>query len=172
MRRPLAAAAVGLPAALLLAACGGSAGAAGGGPAPSASGSPAPAHAQVKVARVKGDGNVLVNAGGYTLYVYAPDARRGVTCTGGCAGTWPPLLSTGTPSAGPGVSASLLGTDKTPGGQTVVTYNKWPLYTYDNDAGPGVASGQGIDLNGGYWYVMAPDGTPIVPKGSPALPGS
>ncbi len=32
-----------------------------------------------------GVGTVLVNAQGYVLYVFAPDQRRRVTCTGDCA---------------------------------------------------------------------------------------
>lgn len=128
----------------------------------------------VRTATIGGLGTILVNAQGYTLYMFVPDAQRGVTCTGACAGTWPPLKTAAgkTADAGPGVQAALLGADKSPDGSTVVTYNRWPLYTYAADINPGDVVGQGLDLNGGYWYVMRPDGTPVVPHGAPPFPTS
>jgi predicted lipoprotein with Yx(FWY)xxD motif len=39
-----------------------------------------------------------------------------------------------------------------------VTYNHWPLYRYIADTKPGQATGQGLDLNGGLWYVLSPSG--------------
>jgi predicted lipoprotein with Yx(FWY)xxD motif len=47
---------------------------------------------------------------------------------------------------------------------TVVTYNRWPLYTYVGDSKPGQASGQALDLNGGLWYVLSPSGKVITKK--------
>lgn len=109
-------------------------------------------------------GTVLVTSAGYTLYMFVPDHRRAVTCTGLCTSYWPPLkLPSGyAVAAGPGVNASLLGSDPDPGGGRVVTYNGWPLYTYASDVQPGQATGQGIDLNGGEWYVMRPSGAPLI----------
>jgi hypothetical protein len=49
----------------------------------------------------------------------------------------------------------------------VVTYNGWPLYAYVSDKAAGVATGQALNLNGGYWYVIQPDGVVIVPPGDP-----
>jgi predicted lipoprotein with Yx(FWY)xxD motif len=105
-------------------------------------------------------GRVLVTNKGYALYVFAPDAARHVTCTGGCATAWPPLLvhAGETIAAGPGVWPGLLGTAQNPGGGRVVTYHGWPLYTYLGDAAPGHAAGQSADDDGGYWYVMRPSG--------------
>ena len=57
-----------------------------------------------------------------------------------------------------------------PGNRSVVTYNGWPLYAYISDTTAGVAVGQGLNLNGGYWYVIRPDGQPIVPAGDPPEP--
>ena len=73
------------------------------------------------------------------------------------------------PAGGPGVKQRLLGTVPLPlsSGHEVVTYNRWPLYTYQDDVSPGMVTGQGIDNNGGYWYLMSPDGTPLVPAGDP-----
>jgi predicted lipoprotein with Yx(FWY)xxD motif len=108
-------------------------------------------------------GTVLVNSRGYTLYMFEPDAQRRVTCTQLCAAVWPPvkISRSGRLVAGPGVREDLLGSDPDPSGGRVVTYNGWPLYTYRDDVQPGEATGQGIDLNGGYWYVMRPSGEPL-----------
>jgi hypothetical protein len=69
-------------------------------------------------------------------------------------------------TAGPGVDPKFLGVDDNPAGGQVITYNGWPLYTYVTDAKLGtrsaVATGQGLDLNGGYWYVMLTNGSPVV----------
>jgi predicted lipoprotein with Yx(FWY)xxD motif len=109
-------------------------------------------------------GTVLVNSSGDALYMFVPDGRRQVTCTSMCAATWPPLRvsTSATLSAGPGVKSALLGSDPDPaGGSRVVTYNGWPLYTYTADVQPGQYTGQGIDLNGGDWYLMRPSGKPL-----------
>ncbi len=105
----------------------------------------------------------LADAAGYALYVFAPDDRRAVTCTGSCALTWPPLTVTAgrRPALGPGVRAGLVGADTAPDRSHVVTYDGWPLYTYTGDVDPGEATGAGIDLNGGAWYLIRPDGAPL-----------
>ncbi len=114
----------------------------------------------VDAAPVGGLGTVLVTNKGFALYMFAPDADRHVTCTGGCATAWPPLVVQAgeTVAAGPGVRPGLLGTVPNPGGGLVVTYHGWPLYTYLGDAGPGHAAGQAADDDGGYWYVMRTSG--------------
>ena len=56
----------------------------------------------VKTRKISGLGVVLVNAKGRTLYTFAPDQHRRVTCTGQCATYWPPLKWKGSskPKAG------------------------------------------------------------------------
>ena len=107
---------------------------------------------------------VLVDARGYPLYIYEPDHHRAVTCAGPCAVLWPPVLvgAHARVTGGGGVRADLLGVDPDPVSGTVVTYNQWPLYTYAGDPQPGVAVGQGLDVDGGLWYLMRPDGDPLV----------
>jgi predicted lipoprotein with Yx(FWY)xxD motif len=114
----------------------------------------------VEAAPVGKLGTVLVTNKGFALYMFPPDAARHVTCTGGCATAWPPLLvhAGETIAAGPGVRPGLLGTAPNPGGGRVVTYKGWPLYAYLGDASPGHAAGQGVNADGGYWYVMRPSG--------------
>jgi predicted lipoprotein with Yx(FWY)xxD motif len=124
--------------------------------------------AAVKIATraVAGLGTILVNGHGQTLYTFAPDKAKHVTCTGSCAGIWPPVMvaSGAKPAAAGGVNASLLGSDPDPSGGDVVTYAGWPLYTYVSDSPSGGASGQALDMNGGLWYVMSPDGKVITKK--------
>jgi predicted lipoprotein with Yx(FWY)xxD motif len=117
----------------------------------------------VTTRKISGLGVVLVNAKGRTLYVFMKDQRRRVTCTGQCASFWPPLKwkNKSRPTAGGGAKRSLLSSDKNPSGGRVVTYNKWPLYTYAGDSGAGQAKGEGQNLNGGKWYVISPKGAPI-----------
>lgn len=114
-----------------------------------------------------GLGSVLVNSQGLTLYTFVPDARTKVTCVGSCASVWPPLqLASGQTAAAAGtVKASLLGSDPNPGGGKVVTYDKWPLYTYAGDTAAGVATGQALNINGGLWYVISPSGVVITKTG-------
>jgi predicted lipoprotein with Yx(FWY)xxD motif len=111
---------------------------------------------------------VLTDAG-FALYIFQPDHRQQATCKGYCAVIWPPVLvlpkQVATASAG--IRPSLLGNDAYSSSSSVATYNGWPLYGYASETTAGVAAGQGLDVDGGYWYVIQPDGTPIVPPGDP-----
>jgi predicted lipoprotein with Yx(FWY)xxD motif len=114
----------------------------------------------VKTRKISGLGVVLVNPKGRTLYVFMKDARRHVTCTGSCAIYWPPLKWTraGKPKAARPAKTKLLGLDKNPAGGKVVTYSKWPLYTYAGDSRAGQAKGENLNQNGGKWYVISAKG--------------
>jgi predicted lipoprotein with Yx(FWY)xxD motif len=129
---------------------------------------PAKAKATVKIStrKVAGLGRVLTNSRGLTLYMFVPDKRKKVTCVSVCARIWPPVkLPAGAKiSASGGVKAKLLKSDKDPAGGRVVTYDRWPLYTYAGDRKPGVATGQALNLNGGLWYVLATSGKVIKTK--------
>jgi predicted lipoprotein with Yx(FWY)xxD motif len=138
---------------IALAVLGGSVAAATSAPAAgpaSASGTPA----VLKTATIGGV-SVLTNAKGLTLYWFAPDTSARSACYGSCAAYWPPV--TGAPVAGPGVTGRT-GTISRTGGGTQVTYDGHPLYTYIGDTAPGQASGNNLDLNGGYWYEMTAAG--------------
>jgi predicted lipoprotein with Yx(FWY)xxD motif len=117
----------------------------------------------VTTRRVKKLGVVLVNSRGLTLYMFKPDRRKKVTCKHACAVSWPPLkLKSGQRArAGGAARQKLLGSDPNPSGGRVVTYNRWPLYTYIGDQKPGQTSGQALNLNGGLWYVLSPAGRVI-----------
>jgi predicted lipoprotein with Yx(FWY)xxD motif len=121
---------------------------------------------RVSTRTVKGLGQVLVDSRGRTLYMFVPDKRRKVTCTGSCAVSWPPLkLPKGAKLAASGkAQPKLLGSDPNPAGGRVVTYAHWPLYTYIADTKAGTAFGQATNLNGGLWYVLSPAGKVIRKK--------
>jgi predicted lipoprotein with Yx(FWY)xxD motif len=106
-------------------------------------------------------GKVLVGPNGRTLYDFAADKTMKSTCYGACASLWPPLTVKGTPSAGPGVKASLLGTTKRTDGTTEVTYNGHPLYYYAGDTAAGDTTGQDINQFGALWYVLTADGMQV-----------
>jgi predicted lipoprotein with Yx(FWY)xxD motif len=105
-------------------------------------------------------GTVIVDSRGRTLYMFVPDKRKKVTCVKTCAAVWPPVrLPKGAkPVARGKAKPSLLGSDRDPVGGRVVTYNRWPLYTYVGDKSAGQAKGQALNLNGGLWYVLTPSG--------------
>ncbi len=105
-------------------------------------------------------GTVLVNSEGLTLYTFAPDMHSKVTCLSSCAAVWPPLkLESGAkPIASGQVKQSLLGSDSDSEGGGVATYAGWPLYTYIANTSPGMATGQALNANGGYWYTISPSG--------------
>ena len=103
-------------------------------------------------------GDMLVDSEGLTLYLFTVDERNKSNCTGGCATTWPPLLTIGDPTAGEGVSADHLGTLERDDGSTQVTYNGRPLYYFSFDNAPGDANGQD---SRDVWYVVSPFGGPV-----------
>ena len=94
--------------------------------------------------------SVLTNSSGRTLYWFAPDTPSKSACYGTCAAYWPPVI--GTPAAGPGVTLSKIATIARTDGTIQVTYAGHPLYTYIGDTAPGQASGNDINLNGGFWH--------------------
>jgi predicted lipoprotein with Yx(FWY)xxD motif len=103
-------------------------------------------------------GMILVDGSGRTLYLFEKDQPNQSACAGACAAAWPVDQSSGTPKAGSGVTASMLGTIKRSDNTTQVTYNKHPLYYYSGDSGAGQHNGQGVDAFGAKWYVVTPAG--------------
>ncbi len=136
---------------LALAACGGTAT-----PGAGAGSSPAASVALIHTTSMKVGSKtetVLKTQKGLTLYYFMPDTATRVACTGGCATTWPPLISaSGTPSSDPALPGTLTVVNGANGNQ--VAYNGHPLYTYSKDGDAGDAYGEGI---GGKWYAATPD---------------
>jgi len=138
---------------LIVAACGGSSAGSGGASgtpssAATAASSPASSGTTLKTAKI-GGATVLTNAGGFTLYWFAPDTPAKSNCSGSCATLWPPVKGPSAP--GPGITGKL-GTITRSDGTAQATYNGHPLYTYVGDTAPGQAKGNGLNLSGGVWH--------------------
>jgi predicted lipoprotein with Yx(FWY)xxD motif len=124
---------------------------------------PATAHAAKGTVDVRSTtlGKILVNSQGRTVYLFRKDSARKSACTGACAKFWPPLLASGKPTAGPGASASKLGTIRRSDGKRQVTYNGHPLYTFQQDTKAGQTNGQGLTAFGASWFALSRAGNQI-----------
>ncbi len=143
--------------ALLLAAC-----------APAAVAAPTPtaiASVGINVADDPTLGKILVDSQGKTLYIFTKDAPDVSNCDAKCLASWPPLVSSGTPKAGTGVDASLIGSATLATGEKIVTYDHMPLYYFVKDTQAGQTSGEDV---GSVWFVVSPDGKPVKPAVSSA----
>ena len=100
-------------------------------------------------------GPILATGDGNTLYDFAPDTPTHSACVNdGCVFQWPPLLRSGPIRLGRGVDPSLVSTLTRPNGAVQLAYAGHPLYRYALDVTPGLVMGQGIDQDGGLWYVL------------------
>jgi predicted lipoprotein with Yx(FWY)xxD motif len=119
------------------------------------------ASAVVKVQKTPALGRVIANAQGRTLYLFRADTKTKSACYGACATYWPPLITTGKPTAAAGAKAALLGTIKRKDGKLQVTYKGHPLYTFALDKAAGQTKGEGLNNFGAKWYALAPSGATI-----------
>jgi predicted lipoprotein with Yx(FWY)xxD motif len=117
----------------------------------------------VKTAKTSA-GTVLVDSAGRTLYAFSADSPGTSNCTRSCASYWPPASASGRVSHTSDVTATL-STISRADGTTQLTVNGWPVYTYVGDSKAGQASGQGKNLSGGLWWVLAPSGSQIKTSG-------
>ena len=105
-------------------------------------------------------GDIIVDAGGKTVYAFQPDSAGTPTCYDQCASTWPPLLADAgaTMTAGAGLDASKLTTVDRTDGTKQVKYGDWPLYHFGGDSAAGDTNGQGVATK---WYVVDATGAMI-----------
>jgi predicted lipoprotein with Yx(FWY)xxD motif len=102
-------------------------------------------------------GSMLFDSKKQAIYIFENDSEGKTVCYGECAEAWPPVFTKGKPRAGDGVKQSLLGTVKRRDGKLQVSYAGKPLYFYSHE-GPGEVRCHNVDLNGGLWWVVGPDG--------------
>lgn len=107
---------------------------------------------------IEGLGSVLVDSEGMTVYEFTVDNGTMSNCYGGCEKIWPPVTTTGKPSAGEGAMASALGTTKRKDGTEQVTYEGHPLYTFAEDEAPGEANGSEVE---GTWFALNESGAAV-----------
>ncbi len=108
-------------------------------------------------------GQFLTDGNGKTLYVLTKDAPDASACNSACQANWPPLLTSGTPKAGPGVDASLIGFTTLAGGEKIVTYDHRPLYYKATDQKMGDKTGEAVN---NVWFVVSASGAPISATGA------
>jgi predicted lipoprotein with Yx(FWY)xxD motif len=176
-----------LGAALLTAAC--SSSGSSSSPAPASSAAATPAGSSATSATGSGSGLVvttksgsagafLTDGSGRAVYLWTKDAMNSSSCTGACAGAWPPVTTTGAVTASGGVNTADLSTITRSGGVKQVVYDGHPLYYFSGDSGPGQVNGQGSDGFGAKWWLVDPAGTSITaavtvsPGASPSAPAS
>jgi predicted lipoprotein with Yx(FWY)xxD motif len=102
-------------------------------------------------------GTMLFDSNQQAIYIFQNDSQNKSNCYGECAAAWPPVLTKGEPKAANGADSSLLGTIERRDGSTQVTYAGQPLYFYANE-GPSEVECHNVNLNGGFWWVVGPDG--------------
>jgi predicted lipoprotein with Yx(FWY)xxD motif len=155
-----------IAAVLVIAGCGGGGsssstsetGNSGGGEGSTANASQSSGGGTVGTTSIEGLGTVLVDSEGMTVYDFTVDEGTKSNCYGGCEAAWPPVTTTGKPTAGEGAMASALGTTKRKDGTLQVTYEGHPLYTFTGDSGPGEANGNEAE---GTWFVLDEKGAPV-----------
>jgi predicted lipoprotein with Yx(FWY)xxD motif len=101
-------------------------------------------------------GKILVDTTGFTVYRFGKDTGKRNTCVASraCSTAWPALTTSGSPTAGPGVNASLLSTIRLANGSRQVTYAGHPLYRYAATSERAETSYAGIEQFGGKWYAV------------------
>ena len=107
-------------------------------------------------------GKLLTNSAGLTLFVFSKDSRNVDRCApvASCANVWSIISTRGTPTVGPGVKRSLLGTIHVRG-RTQVTYAGHPLYRYAPEPTPGATDYVGAHASGGVWRAIRASGALI-----------
>src|SRR5438309_1508775 len=83
-------------------------------------------------------GTVLVDSSGHTVYELDGNTASHQTCTGSCAGIWPPLMS----------------------GGTQVVVNGHPAFTFSGDSSAGKTTGQGVQDQCCHWFALDARGNP------------
>ena len=103
-------------------------------------------------------GKILVDAEGFTVYLFTKDTGTTSVCTDKCLAAWPYAVANGTPTVGDGLDASKLTVSPQSDGTKQLTYNGHLLYRYTPDKAPGDTTGQGV---GGVWFVVDASGNQV-----------
>ncbi len=110
-------------------------------------------------------GPIVATGAGYALYDFTPDTSTTSNCVSAtCVYEWPPYTVRGSPTLGPGLDPSLVGTIVRTGAEHEVTYGGHPLYRWYNDTKPGMITGQAIYNQGGWWYVVDASGQQLTKR--------
>ena len=104
-------------------------------------------------------GKMLFDRSNQAIYIFQKERSKTAKCYGACASAWPPVLTSGKPTALKGVKPGLLGTTKRKGGAKQATYAGHPLYYYAHE-GPGDVFCHNVVSFGGNWKVIHGSGKP------------
>jgi predicted lipoprotein with Yx(FWY)xxD motif len=107
-------------------------------------------------------GMMLFDGTGQAIYLFDKEQTTTPECYGACAEAWPPVLTTGTPTAERGAKQNLLDTTRRTDGTTQVTYGGHPLYYYAHEAKNEVKC-HNIQGFGGLWLAVTPAGQSAAP---------
>jgi predicted lipoprotein with Yx(FWY)xxD motif len=104
-------------------------------------------------------GRAVADADRMTVYIFLQDVPGSgrSNCTGDCLTAWPPVLAGSAEVVGPEITGAL-GIIETADGESQITLEGWPLYTYAEDSAPGDVAG---DAAGEVWYAVGPDGAKL-----------
>ncbi len=103
-------------------------------------------------------GKILVDAEGFTMYLFTKDTGTTSVCTDKCLAAWPYAVANGTPTVGDGLDASKLTVSPQSDGTKQLTYNGHLLYRFAPDKAPGDTNGQGVQ---GVWFVVDASGNQV-----------
>lgn len=106
------------------------------------------------------NGAFITDQNGRTLYIFEDDSASASACTGTCAATWPPLITTSKAGVKGIAENTELGAITRQDGSQQVTYAGHPLYYFAGDTKAGQANGEGAM---GKWFELAPSGLPVMP---------
>jgi len=109
------------------------------------------------------EATVLTRTNGHTLYSLSVETHGRFVCTGGCLGTWKPLV---VPQGVKPMGPVKLGTIRRPDGKTQVTFKGRPLYSFYGDAKAGEANGEGFK-DVGTWHAAKLAGASTTPAPQP-----
>lgn len=115
-------------------------------------------------------GQYIVGPDRMPVYAFTADtqgngAEPAISCTSqACLAAWPLVTVESEPTVGPGLDASLVGSMDYDG-QTVATYNGWPLYTFVRDEAGQPPQGNHVESFGGEWYLLDPAGEHVEGEG-------
>jgi predicted lipoprotein with Yx(FWY)xxD motif len=120
--------------------------------------SAAPAGSSLALATDPKFGAILVDAQGFSMYMFKKDTGTATACTGKCATAWPAADVAGAPTVGAGLDASKVGVAAQADGTMQLTYAGHLLYRFSGDSAPGQVNGQ---ETGEVWYLLDAAGAQI-----------
>ncbi|RZL74400.1 MAG: hypothetical protein EOP32_34490 [Rhodococcus sp. (in: high G+C Gram-positive bacteria)] len=105
-------------------------------------------------------GEVMVDDGGMTVYVYDKDevGSGASSCRDTCLQSWPPVTSVTENPTVEGLQEVVIDTIPAADGTHQLTVNGRPVYRYKDDTEPGDAYGQAV---GSVWWALDSAGNPV-----------